>query len=743
MTNSRLFSTPALVVALGRSLLPSVAETERIFLRSDSRRAATTRFIALQFHARKAETDWSPLPPASAIPDLASGSWKQFLARTQAALEPLKTGLRTALHELRAHGRLMEAGLGDQAHLPLDVFLVADLSEGEASALLVLTPLLQALLADDPYARLHLLLDLATFSEDPLLGANQFITLQGLVEMLEGRGSFGNLASARPQIYLFDRFKEGTWEAQDAHEVHTILGNFLLALLLGGLAQRLAHAVPMLEVDEQRSYFSSAAAVSLILDTERLRRECARRLAAELTAAEFDARIVPDPGAIDAAAADFIVAHTNARVWREALCRETTYHPLSDGRRLEIHISDLCFEGLPMTDWRKVIESYDREFQEKRWPIQSGLLRQHHPQVRDDYLDDLCAFADALPQLPRLYPGGVCAARGVLAQIRKAIQESHGEPPELFSEQAWRERIESSLVGLERALANLPQPPRWLQRLPDPLKRPLVQLFHLVFLRRELRALVEMRQASVRLLEQKYAAQMEALLSQTILDLCTVWMAALDQQDRRLGRLQKILSAVQRQFSGPANEALGRPSPFRLAAADDSVLAWAYYQGRRPTEGFRQALLGGHACLQGWQKTTVKKLAGNILSFCENVHRPLEELDLERVLQHRAEKGPGALANALRQGTIPLLRPNFDQIGSGATFQLRFFLAGAPQSSSIYSRMQGDLQDWQALEIGDASLALCCRVRLLIPHASLEPLFERGRAAYEALDQRQREECFP
>ncbi|MBI3175258.1 MAG: hypothetical protein HYZ25_16145 [Chloroflexi bacterium] len=741
MTVSTLSCTPSVVITLGKSLMPVAMEVKRLLLREDTQRMVTTAFL----HPPHCGMEWSPgwisQENPGIDPNLSPCSWKQVFEQAQAADKVLKEGLQASLHDLRSHGRLMEAGLGEKAFLPLDIFLLADLSEAEAAALLVVIPQLQSILKEEPYARLHFLFNLASFQEDALQNANQFFTLSCLVEMLDGSERFPKL-DPRPQIYLFDRYKEGTWEAQDAAEVHVLLENFLLALLSGGLAQHLAHAIPALEAEEQHAYFSSAGATSLIFDPNQLQVECVRRLALELLESEFDVSLLPDPGPLEAAVQDFMDQQGRLQGWRESLCHGTGFHPLPAQNQLKFHIADLRFEDVPPEEWARRIREYARKYEKQAWPACCAQVDENARSLQSSFLERLENFMDRLPHSVRFYPGGVQAAREVIQVIQKEIHEQIHHPQEYISEAAWQEQMEANLVTLEHALAALPEPPKWVKRLPTFAKKPVVQLFNLVCLRRELQTLLELRQKSMSLLERKLAARMEQFLHQKNTELEGAVVEVLKRQDQQLTRLQRNLSGMKRHFLERTDDPRPSSCPFRIQVVDESVLAWAYYQGQRPPEGFLHNLLEDHAFLQGWQKVSSKDLMQRLKAFCEEVYRPLQSLDIGQILQHRAQKDIRDLADALRQGTVPLLRPDFDQTGSNPAFQLRFFLAGNAIASSMYEELRHDLPVWQAIESGSASQILCCRVRLLIPGSSLALILERGRPAYKALDKEQRRENF-
>ncbi len=345
MTTQSMLSTPALILTIGTSMASAIAEVEHIFFQSDPRRRAATQFLALNLHSKKGDVELMPIRETAQAKTNHPPSWKESYEQANGLAENLKTGIRSALHELRSHEKLLEVGLGGKTVLPLDVILVADLAEGDASALLVLLPLIQSLLVDEPYTKVHLLLNTAVFEENPLAEANVYISLKNILSLLNARERLD-----LPQMVLFDRYKEGVWEARDAFEVQTILGNFLLALLSGGLAQHLAHQVSQVDAEENRAFFSSASATALIFDVEQLQKACAMRLGSEIIESEFQSKLIPDPVPVEELAGEFATNHANQQTWTMRLCRDSLFHAHAGGLGLELHFSDLRFEDVPMED---------------------------------------------------------------------------------------------------------------------------------------------------------------------------------------------------------------------------------------------------------------------------------------------------------------------------------------------------------------------------------------------------------
>ena len=720
-TNSALVSTPALVLIIGPGLAHASADVQGIFFQSDVRRKATTRFLVLDFCTKQPELMEMEVMERRKHTNPVSHT--QVLAMMREHADAIQNKIRSVLHDLRSHEKLIEVGLGGKTHLPLDVMILADLAEPESAALETLLPSIHSLLTDEPFAKVHLLLSIAAFSEDPLEGMNMHKSMEAIYRILEDADQ-----PCLPQVYLFDRYKEGVWEAYDAGELQTIMGNFVLALLSGGLAQRLAHQVARLDVAENQAYFCGASATALFFDVQQLQRACAMRLGAEILGMEFHSKIVPDPAPVEEIAADFLLKFANPKIWTTRLCRDSLFH--SNGATgVELHFSDLLFEDVPMEGWSKTIHAYDLAFKEKYLPGQIELVSRNAGLLDHDFLEQTTRFIQTLPQQTRLYPGGVVASRMIVEQIQKNIQEqSFIVGDSTVIENDWNAQIKDSLERLVTMMQSLPKPPHWVFRLPDYLRKPAIQLFNLFFLYRELKTLTDLRQSSVRLVEKKYEALMKEVIHQRLSELALGWVLVFEKHRKSLKRLQSTLDKLQIRFNDQMTELISLPSLFRLSALDESVLAWAYYYGKRPQDGFRHALLGEHGFMTEWQKSNSLIFWQRLEGFCAEVYQGLSKTDLEEALHHRDGKDAGFLALSMMQGSVPLLRPNFDQTGSGSSFQLRFLQCKDPFSSSLYSTFKNDEQEWEYVSTDDVLLATCCRVRMMIPGTALAHIFERGHA---------------
>lgn len=710
--------SPALVLAIGPGMSSALAEVEQIHCRHDPRRQATTRFLSLGFHGKHHEL--TALGMRNRMDAL---SYDQVLEISITEQDAMQNALRACLHELRSHEKLIEVGLGGRNQFPLDVIILGDLTTPDSAVLMPLLSMVDGLLETEPYAKAHLLLGIASFSETSRVSRKAQNVLSALRSRLEEEQR-RNL----PLVYLFDRYKEGVWEARDADELRTLMGNFTLALLNGGLAQRLAHHMDHLDALEKHAYFCGASATILNLDVEQLQSACAMRLGAEIVDMEFHSRIPPDPVVVEEVAADFARLHTAPKAWTKRLCQSSRFQP-DEGTHVKLHFFDLQFEDVPMEDWTGRILSRDTDFKDQQLPRQIELLTVNADALRLEFARVLSEFVRSLPIQTRLYPGGIRAARAIVDQLDRNLQDmkfEQGDPAAI--EEDWNARIETETTKLTAFLRDLPAPPHLIYRLPEMLRRPAVQLFNLIFLFREMRTLTELRQACVRLVEQKYEALIEVVLAEKLKELRAHWLMEIEGHKKELKRLQSILDRLPARFRARIGEINSLQSLFRLSALDEAAFSWAYYQGQRPPEGFRHALLEEEDFLNNWSNSPGKLLASHLEEFCRNVYQPLSNLHLQEVLNHRDGRGTKFLYQSMSQGAIPLLRPNFDQTGDGCSFQLRFLLCEDPLSSPLSLAFKEDQEEWEFLGVDNPHVAVCCRVRMMIPNSALAQIFEQEEA---------------
>ncbi|MBX3038615.1 MAG: hypothetical protein KF758_17015 [Anaerolineales bacterium] len=710
---------PSLVLTVGSSLISSIADAQHILLENDPRRKATMQFLSLKAYTHKTElVSFKYKKEKIPIPSMTR---QQVSEQVGKSIGELAKKFRSALHELRTHEKLIEVGLGEKSNLPLTIILIADLAEPDAASVEAIFRLMQTILEPEPYARICMLFNIAIFNEDSVSVENVHIGLKSIQAMLE-TGQF----STYPQVYLFDRYKEGVWEAKDDSEIQTIIGNFLIALLSGGLAQHLAHQVSQADLMERKAYFYGASASALMFDVNLLQKVCAMKLGAEILEAEFSSQVIPDPVPINEMVSTFIGSHANLNEWTNHLCRDSVFQVLPGTADIELHFSDLQFENIIVQDWKEIIKTYDFTFKQTLYPLQINILNKNVDGVSREFLNVMSKFIETLPQQSRLYPGGVRASLMVIESLRKVMVSTQGPLQDLAAiENECNTKIDIGLRRLEHHIDTLPTPPQWLLRLPKFLRSPALQLFNLIFLYRELNELTTIRQECVRLIEQKYETLVKEEIARRLTALSQSWLEALGKHTKTITHLQSMLDRLQQQLNSNSHTLTSSTSQFRQFVFDDSILAWAHYYGDRPQEGFFQKLLIDQSFFQKWQHIDIKTLKERLRRFCLDIYKPLSNVTLEEALRHSNRKDVEMLASTLMQSTVPLLRPNFDRAGSSPSFQLRFFQCWDPLSSSLLPSIKKETQEWEMISTDDQFLAIFCRVRMLIPESAIEHILLR------------------
>ena len=786
--------TPALVLVLDQLGFDMAADVEAIFLNGDSRRAAVTRFLALTYDTQDglALTPVQEVAARNPAPDTRREACQVIIDHAAS----LRAGLEAELRDLHTHQRLAQAGLGSVVAPPLDVFLVADLTDPSSSgAALPLAYLVQDLVTRQAEGKGHLLLSTASFEPadgDGLPDALAYCALQELDTLLDpGTAAKRHLAKALGleadaflslPVYLFDHHKEGTRAVKDRAELRVILGNFLLALLSGGLAQRLAGRLPQPEVLERRAFYSSGTATALVFEPKPLIEACAGRLGGEYLLAEMGPEATADPRAAAEWATRREDRMGSPRLWMERLCNNTPCEPQSDneGLRLGLHFHGFRFDTVPKEDWADKIASYSVLFGQTKLPRYTQVIEENAKSLAEEVAADLEAALDGLPQSPQLYPGGLRTARLALQKLDERLED---RAEELSSgARAIPLHQEATLEELNTAAWNFPDLPAFIAR---PVILCTIEVYSLLALARGLRQhlaghswplwlaalgiggitagacalwlwrkdhrLVTLRERCIRYCEMRYAALLEGKAREHLIALCgrlrgrvASAIEDLSQLEQDLTEARERLEAIWEAYAsaespsegtGSGSHGIAVGSHFRPSASDDAVAGWVYSRWRQPPEQMRQPLLEEQDLLDGWRLVTAETLVQRLLAYGRKAFGPVWELSLGDILRRRPKSEADMLWGYMARETIPLLRPQFDRLGGGGHVQtVRHLLVADGEFPGLSAAIQHTLSDWEIDPTGDPYIAICCRGKQLIPLAALQDLGHRGQRAYLALE---------
>lgn len=733
--HGKTISSPILVLGLGDfagGLLPQV---QTLFFRSDKHRSAMVGFYkAGATNAEQGEMKLEPIGTQS--------------GGGEASLE-------TAMHDLRLHEKFLQAGLGDEQDLPLGVIVLVDLTEAGSISLHAHLESLSEKMTQERGGYVFLLCKTAVFNTDPsrdVKRARVHLHLQELETRIEqGRGEV--------QTFLFDGLKEGTLEAKDEEEICILMQNFLLALLSGRLAHSLAHAYSLSDGNEAKGSYSSAGATALIYDPSILQEICARQLAEKTLEVEFLAGGLPAPGQLDEAVNEILEKIGDVSGWAENLCADTPFHSdPAKSIKLDLHFSDLEFEDLPPREWGDAIVGYAAHFEQEIQNAYLSSLEKNSSLLAQAACTSLESQLGILPARTNLYPNGIANSLQVLQECARAFyQRIQTCLPAQNAEEtlAWLDgEYQAGLENLDQVITKLPEPPRWVKRLPGRLYVFARMLFEFIFLRKEHAQLLSLREKTVRVLEEKFVFQYEGQLRKSLVELCNQLLTSLEKIQSELRALQEKLRNLKDRFDQGDPAMWPGSSSFRIHLISPELLGWAYVRGQKDSAEIRSGLLGD-GFLDDWNSVSEDHLFDELLSVCRLAYQFLNDMQVEEVLKHMdfADRSTGLLRlsaplDLLTQGAVPALRPDFDTAGESASYLMNYFLCADPRESGIARNLRMsalEQREWQEIPTADPYMNLFCRVRQMILLSALSMLFQSTRDAFEQLneaDQKDLREAF-
>ncbi len=746
MTENATTLSPSLVLSIGRLASRTAADVQALFLRSDPWRSRAVKFLTLT-PSPKGGFSWLPLR---------SGHKSGIVGKTRAKIcfDMIKSAaswqmeLENALHDLRSHERVLRAGLEEKTVYPLNVVVMANLTEPFAAALFPLMVGLGNLLLHEPCSQVSLLLGVAEFSpsklqaEAPVCLAANLDDLQALFaqpsllwERLASNFVLKEPSFPNAQVFLFDRFKEGMWEVLDEKELSVLIGNSTLALLIGeGGTFAPAHT------QSNSLLYNGMGAAMLFYDPAELMESCAARLGAEIIRSEFVGEALPELQAIDETVGEIASLVGDSRNWLESLLAETPF-ALHAGNisGVQLHFADLSFDGLPMEEWAYAIGGYDKYFGEKRYPEVVERLHSNAQKLTMQLAGALADALDGLPQQAKLYPGGLDAARKVIelltVQLQAEINTYSPWDEADKSEQSLEQGVEDTLKLLDDAVDKLPKAPAWLRLVPSPAEGLVRLIFAMLYQRSDLARLMILRQMAIQTVEKKYATLLEKEARQEIHNLCKQFLEAYKRASDDVQILQATIYSACLRLEKRAALPGQIETLFRQPAVDPAVYEWAFSQGYKPAEELRLLLIEREGLLDNWKILDAKKIEAALMSFGRGLYQFTWHLTLDEVLAHRGEADLQTLWASLSQGAVPLLRPDFDGTGAGGrAIQSQIFLCQSAKGTPFTTLLRSPLSRWQVFSTGDPYLAFCLRLRQGIPLAALGDLYQRTQATFEKLE---------
>lgn len=783
--------TPALIIAVGDFAARAVRKVQRIYLRSDTHRAAACGFYVLA----PDQVEGMKLAELGTFSDTApSLTNASFLEQRQAALRSviehapsLKARIEHLLHEQRVHERLIAAGWSELYDVPLNFYILADVGDPwAAGTLLPLGAILNEVVANTNLCQAHWLLSTAVFPEsapDQDLAVWSFLDTfddflrpkseqrEALIKALK----FHNQQAPDFAVYLFDSRKEGTAMVKDPASLSTLLGNALLALLQRDLARRFFQERDEDILFEFGSYFNSIGAAGLIYDPDALQHACATRigyafLAEKILSTTLDGQIAIQHASQLQEQLGGLVA------WLESVSAQL---PLAVGQvhiqpetlemtalLTDLVLSPLDYEWIRETLWDAQMESYEAEFIQETLPVIARTLKTNGEQLETHLKEILHTSLNQLPLEARLYPGGLDNARQVLdiasAYIQK-IADDVEKSAEMVRDRQSRvvETLAAQRQRMKTLLAKAPILAWWIRSLPISARHWLAPLYLARRYGRQLYQAQSLRDECLGLLQQLCGLRIEQQALEQVRDILPGLQAQVQQAQAALAVFHEKLTQAAQSFSPEwgafpltAGEN-GWDELFRQPVTDLALANWAYEQWQPDLDAWVHEFLGARPLFMDWQTVEVSAVAAWVHDQAAQAYHPVWTLDLEAVFSlwagnHFGSQIPGSTAEKpLSAQTIatcmsvayPPIRADFDVVGgsNGSSVTFHALTCCPDWQHCRLPPAQSGLARWQAVYTGDSYTALFIKVRRNIQLRSLCDSFQNTWKRLEDLpyDQRQ------
>lgn len=777
--------TPAMIIAVGDWAIQTARQVRHIYLRGDERRAAAARFFQLLPTDSRLPL-LSPLDdtceesePKPAVSDLEAR--RTAMQNSLAFAADFRSHLERLVHEQRVHERLIAAGWLEARAVPLNIFLLADVSDPwVAGMLLPIGAVLSEVAAATPLCQAHWLLGTAVFPEDgPDLDLAVWSFLTAFDDFLQPESQIReDLAQAlhlpaitRPDfsVYLFDSRKEGAAEVRDRRSLSTLAGNALLALLQRDLALRFHQERDPDVLDERAAYYSSLGVAGVIYDPEALQQACAKRIGHEFLSEQILAAAYDGQAAIQLAHRlqekvggifnwlDDYACHLTPEVGQVRIAPETLE---MTALLTQLSFSPLDYERLSQTPWPDQLTEAQRHFREDTLPEIQARLANQKETFEKRLVGDLQEALDGLPVDAGLYPGGLQNAAQVidrmdeyfhrmqkdLSSLKARTQKRKGDQETQFSQQR---------KELDELISSAPGLPWWLRVLPTSIRQWLAPIYMVRYYGRQLIRINKLHGACVDMLQQECGLAVETEIITLLEEFLPRLQEILEQTRQDLTDLQEKLAQAMLSFSMKWEEMpLGKQengwdSLLRKPAAGFALSNWAYKKWRQDPAAWIPDFLAALFVDDTWQKVAKEKVVDWVRSRAEDSFLPVWTLSLDTIfglwsgdtsrLSGEDELSADTVRICMNASSVPA-RPDFDAVGGAAGSNTTFHgLVGDPEWR--YCRLPDshhELANWQAVYTGDLYMGLFLQTRRSFPLRALSDSFHSARLRLESLSSEKR-----
>ena len=709
--------TPAIVIAVGTFGVATASEVNNIYLRGDSRRKKVSFFLTLA-EKENGEIGLFPLDSEALSHNVAADNQvdsallpRQLLfQKTVNSSGTLRLSIEQALHSIRSHDLLTEAGWSEESNVPVNIFLLADLKDPiSTGTILPLVCLLNDITYRSNLNKVHAILNTAVFpgnneNPNPNQDVDVYTFLSEMDDLLqtdsqkrEGLAQALQCEKSMPLstvVYLFDCHKEGSYVVRDNEQMQVMVGNAVLALMEKNMARQAAARHDPFEVSEGKCFYNSIGAVAMIYDPETLQLACAKRAAGEFIASTILSDGVDAQIALNEAS--MIEKETgDLRAWLEYCL----YHlPPEIGQirldpdtsELSILLADLKlsiidFEMFNLISWCQEIKDYDKHFDEAIKPNVISVISNNNLQMQEIIYDKLSSVIEILPVKPDLYPGGLSNAIKTLEFLTEHNEKEIKRIQELVlvldkKLAVVNQELEKNLEIIQGIIDLAPKLPWLIRKLPKFARVWAAPVFYAYRYGKKLLRLQSLKTESINLLQTKYSIQVQKEAFDRIVEAISNLQDQIKSGAQDYTNLKEKIEAAQKQLPTDwPNFPLGQSENgwddvFRIPVVDSYLADWGYLKWHPPFEKWTYEFLAESGPFIDWRNISSDIIVEWLSSLGTKTYAPVWQVTIDEVFGLWKENTSGfsstnptfqkLIANSIIL-TFPLLRPDFDEVGGG------------------------------------------------------------------------------
>jgi len=772
---------PSIFISLDNFSSQAIQSIQQIYLRSDKRRGIVTEFLQAIPGETGSHTQLGSLSEGVIMPsdlaeqtdtlELRSIAFQNYVRNAQM----IKTELEKIIYAMRTHERLLQAGWGQVYDVPLHIYILADASNPCAAGMVIpWLALLQQIAQDHPMVFAHVLCNVASFPTDSAISMSdnqiqvstfldeldQFLHFESKTRpQIQNLMGFPHIAPWMPIIFIFDKHKEGTYMVKDKAEMQTMIGNSLLALLQNGVSRQITRYHDENEIFESQSFYNSLGVSALVYDPQSLQNACAQKVVCEF----LDEKILVNNADQQIAAREARGVLTQVGETREWFAQLASPMPPALGQvrvnpeDLEMaailtgfDLSPLDFEHFEQTPWAKQLEDTWAVFCKKTLPVVIDAVQKNAEEFQNRTRGTLQYTIDRLPVQPDLYPSGIKNAHATLDLLREEFQKTRNSLIEIVDtlpeKQALLEAKYIEIIQqIEIILADAPPVPRLIRILPAFLRQWVLLLHYYRNYAHQIQKLRNLKQAITHLLWKRVGINIHEQALKQVVKALQNWIDLIDQGIADYQSFFEQFELARGMFKANWGEfPLGDEDNhwhkiFRIPVVNQPFAAWSFENWYPGLDEWVVDIFELPAYCDRWRDIEVDEITSHLLSRAQLAYQTLWELSLDDVLGHdtvaQAFEPPSNPLAATMQTTLPLLRPDFDTIGSARiSYTSAYGLLATPEWEHCkLPDLQGTTIKWEPFYTHDPFIVICAQARHTAPLSSLTALMQPGNEKFEKL----------